>query len=263
MRLGLAANPKRGDAVEFEERFEQIARNSGWDCVRCEGMDSGAPEGGRPDVLAVLGGDGTLLRYAGLASRWDIPILGIHLGRIGFLSEIYAEEFAYSLDRIMQNQYALERHMMLSCRVDGDEPYDCLNDVLLYKKSFSGVAEISVTLDGLPVGRVFCDGIIAATPTGSTAYNISAGGPVIAPGLESITMTPVCPHTLHVKPVVASPQSVWRFTARDEITVICDGMQKRMVPGGTGITVTGSDRSVSFVRFDRKNIFRLIQEKLY
>ena len=263
MLLGLAANPERGDAVEYEERFEQIAQDSGWDCVRCDGAASGAFQEARPDVLAVLGGDGTLLRYAGPASQYGIPILGIHLGRIGFLSEIYAEEFAYSIERIRQGQYTLEEHMMLSCRVDGGEAYDCLNDVLLCKKSLSGVAEISVTLDGLPVGRVFCDGIIAATPTGSTAYNISAGGPVIAPGLESITMTPVCPHTLHVKPVVAAPESVWRFLSRDGILVICDGMQKCLVPGGTGITVTRSERCVRFIRFERKNIFRLIQEKLY
>ena len=118
MLLGLAANPERGDAVEYEDRFEQIARNSGWDCVRCDGAFSGEFPGARPDILAVLGGDGTLLRYAEPASRWNVPILGIHLGRIGFLSEIYAEEFAYSLDRIREGRYVLEQHMMLSCHCE-------------------------------------------------------------------------------------------------------------------------------------------------
>lgn len=214
------------------------------------------------DFLAVIGGDGTILRFARPASACNVPLLGVHLGRIGFLSEIEKDGFSEALTLLKRGAYRLEERMMLSCTVGADAPADCLNDVLIFKRSFSGTVEIGIEIDGRDAGRVVCDGVLAATPTGSTAYSLSAGGPVLAPGLDAILITPVCPHTLHVRPIVAGRDSRIRFFPFGPGLVAADGDQIRAIMPDDTIEVRCSDRKATFVRFEDRNIFELIARKL-
>ena len=151
---------------------------------------------------------------------------------------------------------------MLECRINGEEYPSCLNDVMISKRSFSGTIQVDLFCSGQSVGTVFSDGIIVSTPTGSTAYNLSAGGPVVTQSLDSIIVTPVCSHTLHIRPVVSAPDSVWTFHVNGEGFVAGDGIKLRQVDPDDQITVTRSHLKVRFIRFSEQNVFELISRKL-
>lgn len=232
--------------------------------VECIALDTAHPISDDEPLshLVVVGGDGSILRYANFASNRDIPILGVNRGRIGFLSEILPEAFPEALLRLQNGEYRLESRMMLSFSAGNGDIADCLNDILVFKQSFSGTVQIEVAIDGQSVGTLFADGVIAATPTGATAYSLSAGGPVIAPGLDAIVITPVCSHTLHMRPIVASPNSEIRFTVADCGCVAADGVKTSELNSGSGILVRRSAKRTTFVRFDAENLFERIHQKL-
>ena len=262
MYVGFAGSLEKSGIREQRDALMDIARKEGVDCAvydRVEEIDS---EKNPPSFLVVIGGDGSLLRFASVAAQRKVPILGVNLGRIGFLSEISTGEFSGALHKLIAGDYFLEERMMLSCRVGQGKPTICLNDVMVFKESFSGVAQIHVEVDGQAVGTVFCDGMVAATPTGSTAYSLSAGGPVITPDFDSIVVTPVCSHTLHIRPIVSGPDALWTFTLAGSGCVAADGMKCRCVRDGERILVTRAQMRAPFVRFSRKNVFELIKGKL-
>lgn len=262
MRIGFAGNLEKEGIAEYREELMQIARRAGCACEAFGGADDLRVSKLAPELLVVIGGDGTLLRFSSAAAERNIPILGVNLGRIGFLSEIDAGEFTDALGRVQNGNYRLEKRMMLSCCVDGCECASCLNDVLVFKKSFSGTIQVNLNCDGQDVGNVFCDGIIVSTPTGSTAYNLSAGGPVVTQNLDAIIVTPVCSHTLHVRPVVSAADSVWTFHVEGAGLVAGDGIRLKQVSPNDKIVVTRSERTVKFVRFREQNVFELIRSKL-
>lgn len=262
MRIGFAGNLEKQGIAEYRAELMKQAESAGHDCKAYYSNDEIKHAEHAPELLVVVGGDGSLLRFAAVAAERNIPILGVNLGRIGFLSEIAAEDFSNALERILSGDYQLEERMMLCCCVNGCECAHCLNDVLVFKQSFSGTIQVSLSCDGKDVGNVFCDGIIASTPTGSTAYNLSAGGPVIAQSLEAIAVTPVCSHTLHVRPVVTSADAVWSFRVNETGFVAGDGIKLQSVGPEDSITVTRSERRVKFIRFSEQNVFELIHRKL-
>ena len=262
MRIGFAAYLNRNGTADARERLMESAGCSGFTCVSYDDAEAIHTDPNPPDVLTVVGGDGSLLRYAHAASARKIPILGVNQGRIGFLSEITAGEFPAALEKLSAGDYRLENRMMLSCRIGQTRDLLCLNDFTVFKQSFAGIAQIEVELNEMRIGTVYCDGIIAATPTGSTAYTLSAGGPVIAPGLSAIVVTPVCPHTLHFRPFVAAPDDRLRVRVIGSGIVSADGMEKCDVTTEDVIEITRAERTAQFIRFGRKNVFELIQTKL-
>ena len=262
MKIGFAGNLEKEGIAELREHLMRCAEVQDAVCVAlCSAQDvRNMPDA--PDLLVVIGGDGTLLRFAAAAAERGIPILGVNLGRIGFLSEITAEQFSETLVRIRANEGYVEERMMLECRINDEEYPSCLNDVLISKKSFSGTIQVDLYCNGQSVGSVFSDGIIASTPTGSTAYNLSAGGPVVTQNLDSIIVTPVCSHTLHIRPIVSAPDSVWTFHVNGEGFVAGDGIKLRCVDPDDRITVTRSAKKTKFIRFSEQNVFDLISRKL-
>jgi len=262
MRIGFAGNLEKQGIAEYRAELSKQAGLAGHDCHSYDNGDEIKLAKTAPELLVVVGGDGSLLRFAAVAAELDIPVLGVNLGRIGFLSEIAVEDFPNALERILSGDYRVEKHMMLCCCVNGCECAHCLNDVLVFKQSFSGTIQVSLFCDGKDVGTVFCDGIIASTPTGSTAYNLSAGGPVVAQNLNAIAVTPVCSHTLHVRPIVTSADSVWSFHAHGDGFVAGDGIKLRKIGQSDTVVVTKSDRMVKFIRFTEQNVFELIHRKL-
>ncbi|OYV62479.1 MAG: hypothetical protein B7Z72_15165 [Gemmatimonadetes bacterium 21-71-4] len=161
---------------------------------------AGALDDADLDFLFSLGGDGTLLRSARLACRRGIPVLGINLGRVGFLAAAGPETAMETLRRVVRGEYTIEPRLALSARVgEGGEEFLAVNDVVIHKGGIARVIRMSVAVDGLEVGAYSADGIIVATPTGSTAYSMSAGGPVVVPGVDAVVITAICPHTLAVR----------------------------------------------------------------
>ena len=262
MNIGFAGNLEKEGIAELREQLMREAELRQNSCVSLCSAQEIREMPQAPDLLVVIGGDGTLLRFAAAAAEREIPILGVNLGRIGFLSEITSEQFSEALRRVQAGEGFVEERMMLECRINGEEYPSCLNDVLISKKSFSGTIQVDLFCDDQRVGTVFSDGIIASTPTGSTAYNLSAGGPVVTQNLDSIVVTPVCSHTLHIRPIVSAPDSVWTFHVNSEGFVAGDGIKLRRVDPDDRITVTRSTKTSKFIRFSEQNVFDLISRKL-
>ena len=262
MKIGFAGNLEKDGIAEFRVQLMEQAAALGEEAVALDSVDALRSEQPAPQLLVVIGGDGTLLRFASAAAHQNIPLLGVNLGRIGFLSEIAMNEFSSAIEKIQRGDYRVEERMMLLCRIN-DEPFaSCLNDILIAKQSFSGTIHIDMFIDGQPVGSVFSDGIIASTPTGSTAYNLSAGGPVVTQSLDSIIVTAVCSHTLHIRPIVSAPDAVWTFRVNGEGFVAGDGIKLSRVNPDDRISVTRSGERVRFLRFQEQNVFELIRQKL-
>ena len=217
--------------------------------------DENAAEG--CELVVVLGGDGTFLRAAELARNAEIPVLGVNLGRIGFLAEAEADALDSVLERVIRRNYRVETRMTLDVMVRvGGEIVDrgwALNDASLEKGPRLGVLGVVVEIDGRPVSAFGCDGVLIATPTGSTAYAFSSGGPVLWPDLEAILVVPNNAHALFARPMVTSPAATIAVEIEaggHDALVFCDGRREMMVPAGGRLEATRSGTPVKWVRLD-------------
>ncbi len=265
--IGLFTNPTKPEILDKVKSACQALTDAGYRCSVHASMSDAFPlaatyEAQRPDCIVAFGGDGTILRASKESVCYDAPILGVNLGRVGFLSEVPIDGLCAALDRYIRGEYELDEHMMLTYSINGIDAYDCLNDILLYKKTFSGVAEICVNVGGVDAGKVFCDGLIISTPTGATGYSISAGGPVIADGLNAAIITPICPHTLCFRPIIAAADTVLTFSLPSGGLVAADGMFISEVSAADVITVRKSEKRVLFIRMSDRNLYKLIKNRL-
>jgi NAD+ kinase len=252
--------PALGMRLSYEETLRSVA-------------DSPAPaiEPESVDALLTLGGDGTLLRAARLVPKRAVPILGVNLGRLGFLTCCPAGDLEEALRRLASNDYVVETRMTLDACVANakgveQERWRALNDVVLHKGGFARVVSVRVEVDGESVGHFSADGVVLATPTGSTAYNLSAGGPVVYPTLETILLTPVSAHTLALRPLVLPATSLVTLHANagpDELLVTVDGQVGRTFCHGEALIVRRSEHPVSIVRFPEQSFFSTMREKLH
>lgn len=266
-RIDFFTNPHKPEAVNGLLEAIRMAHRHGYVCGADECLagylgDGVTCEVSTPELLVALGGDGTMLRAANLAVQRNIPLLGINFGRIGFLSEISLSEFDASLARLENGDFRLEPHMMLACSVNGERDYRCLNDALFTKDGSTGVVGVRVEIDGIDAGTAFGDGVVVSTPTGSTAYSMSAGGPVIAPGLDAILVTPICPHTFSFRPIVAAAGAEMTFSLRGGGWLSLDGVNTVRLTERDVVKVRKANEYAQFIRFDRKNFYALIREKL-
>jgi len=222
------------------------------------------------DALVTLGGDGTLLRGARLLSGRPVPILGINLGRLGFLTSCGRGEAELALRRLAAGDYTAERRMQLEA-VSLDSAgtarkrWFALNDVVLHKGGFARVVHLSVSANGDPIGTYAADGIVCSTPTGSTAYSLSAGGPVVVPTVESIVLTPISPHTLAIRPLVLAADTELRVhtdDGPDELLVTVDGQVGTTFGVGDTLLVRRAQRHALIVRFPGSTFFSVLTRKL-
>jgi NAD+ kinase len=246
--------------LSFEETLGEVA-----------GPDAPVIEPGKVDALLTLGGDGTLLRAARLDAGQGVPILGINLGRLGFLTCCPAGMMEEALQRFAAGDYTVEKRMTLDARVLDAGGRDrahwrALNDVVLHKGGFARVVTMRVEANGEMVARYSADGIVLATPTGSTAYNLSAGGPVVFPTLETILVTPVSAHTLALRPLVLPPSAEVLVQPEDgpeELLVTVDGQVGTTFAIGETLAVRRSQTPVPIVRFGEGSFFATMREKLH
>lgn len=210
------------------------------------------------ELVLVLGGDGTFLRAAELARNAEIPVLGVNLGRIGFLAEAEAEAIDEILAHVIARDYRIEHRMTLDVVVSaagGEVLYRgwALNEASLEKGTHQGVLGVVVAIDGRPVSAFGCDGVLVSSPTGSTAYAFSAGGPVVWPDLEAIIVVPNNAHALFARPMVTSPNAVITVDVgadNPDAVVLCDGRREAVVPSGGRIEVTKCQAPLKWVRLD-------------
>jgi NAD+ kinase len=222
------------------------------------------------DVLLTMGGDGTFLRGARFLRGRQIPIAGLNLGRLGFLTSGSREHLSVSLERIAARDYVVERRMALEAFVidaSGRESYRsrAVNDVVLHKGGFARVLQLRAKVDGQEVARYAADGVIAATPTGSTAYSLSAGGPIVVPTVESILLTPVSPHTLAMRPLVLPPTAAIELEVVREVAelmVTVDGQVGAIFSAGETLHVRRSPESILIARMDTEGFWAKLREKL-
>jgi NAD+ kinase len=260
LRNLLALGPELGLSFAFEE---ELAKAAGTDCDRLTG-----PEG--LDVLVTLGGDGTLLRGARFLDGRETPILGVNLGRLGFLTSCGGDEAERALARFAKGDYMAEARMGLEASVlaqDGAVAtrFLVLNDCVLHKGGFARVLRMKVTIDGESIGSYSADGIIVSTPTGSTGYALSAGGPVVVPTVESLIVTPVSPHTLAIRPLVLPPTAVVQLQPEDgpsELLVTADGQVGAHLSQGQVLQVRRAPTPVRIVRFPGTSFFDVLRHKL-
>jgi NAD+ kinase len=209
------------------------------------------------ELVLVLGGDGTFLRAAELARNAEIPVLGVNLGRIGFLAEAEAEAIDVILEHVVARDYRIEQRMTLDVVVtkDGAELSRgwALNEASLEKGAHQGVLGVVVAVDGRPVSAFGCDGVLVSSPTGSTAYAFSAGGPVVWPDLEAIIVVPNNAHALFARPMVTNPNAVITVDIdpdNPDALVLCDGRREAPVPAGGRLQVTKCRTPLKWVRLD-------------
>jgi NAD+ kinase len=218
-------------------------------------VDERAAEG--CELVLVLGGDGTFLRAAELARNVEIPVLGVNLGRIGFLAEAEADAIDSVLDHVINRNYRVEERMTLDIvvRIDGQIAHRgwALNEASLEKGPRLGVLGVVLEVDGRPVSTFGCDGVLVSTPTGSTAYAFSAGGPILWPDLESILVVPNNAHARFARPMVTSPDASIAIEVEAsgyDAMVFCDGRREMVVPAGGRLEVTRCGTPLKWVRLD-------------
>jgi NAD+ kinase len=225
------------------------------------------------DLIVVLGGDGSLIGMAGRIAEAgvDVPIVGVNFGNLGFLTEITLEELYQSLESVIDGTAIIEERMMLRARTLRDgQPFAerlALNDVVITKGALSRIIDLAVAIGDQPVMRMRADGLIIASPTGSTAYNLAAGGPILHPEVDALLLTPIAPHMLTNRPIVLPGGSEVRIQsamsgANDEVFVTFDGQSGHALEDGDVILVSRADRPLRLIRDSSRTYFDVLRQKL-
>jgi len=259
-------------AARIRERYPQLtvladrtlAHALGW--PRVEDRELSA----RADLTVVLGGDGTLIYAARLLAGRGVPILGVNLGSLGFMTEIPVEELFSTLEEVLAGRFQVDSRMKLTCRlIRGGRVLiedEILNDVVINKGALARIADHETSIDGVPITTYKADGVILATPTGSTAYSLSAGGPIVHPSVDCTVLSPICSHALTQRSIVVPADRVIRVTLRSETAdtyLTLDGQTGHGLQGGDCIEVVRSPNRVNLVRNPRVAYFSILRQKLH
>ena len=235
------------------------------DNVHKEQLEAYADNGAQ--CVLVLGGDGTLIQVAGALSGKDIPLLGINLGTLGYLAEVEKDQIIPTLDRLIEDRYEIEERMMLSAETGG-VMQDALNDIVIARQGELRVLRYRVYVNDRCLTTYEADGIIVSTPTGSTGYNLSAGGPIVEPSASIILMTPICPHTLNTRTVVLSAEDEIRIELiegrhdRADACVSCDGAMSINLTAGDVVDIRKAEGVTKFIKMSREGFLEVLGRKL-
>jgi NAD+ kinase len=222
------------------------------------------------DCILVFGGDGSILRAKQLALDTGAPILGINLGYLGFLSESTLPEIALSLENLKLGKYKLLHRMLINCRLkrNGRVVFQglALNDAVIYKADSPGLIHVRIKASGRYVFDARCDGVVTCTPTGSTAYSLSAGGPILAPEMKAMVLSPLNPHILSLRPMVfpSTEKLAMKVYGLHETAMLSlDGVNSHVIKEGDEIVVTASERTVSFVKLSNRTFYQILRNKMH
>lgn len=276
MKVGIIANKSYSEQIApfFKKFLEWLNENDVDFCVEAEFAElAGYPYGisiltmlSKVELLIILGGDGTILRAARLMGKHQIPMLGIRFGRLGFLAELSGDTYEEELRDILSGNYRIDERMVLETHVSTyDESYYALNDIVLLRSATSRLLTAEVFVDDEYMNTFRSDGIIVASPTGSTAYSLSAGGPIVTPGMNAFIINPICPHMLSNRPMVVSGNREIHIRFKelsDGCIVSFDGQQDTPVEPDTLINVRRAEHKVFLVRTKNSNFYSVLRNKL-
>ncbi len=231
----------------------------------CKSCEPKIPED--TDIIIVIGGDGTILKVAKLATKLDCPILGINAGHLGYLASVKNENLEI-IKRILTKDYCVENRCMIRAEKYTNgvcvDACDCLNDAVISKDMMSNVIDIKLTI-GNDTMLYRADGIIAATPTGSTAYSLSAGGPVVDPQMNCVVLTPVCPHTLVARSLVVNGNTPIKISVNGaketKINLMCDGRKGFSLSEDDTVSISISENKAKFIKLNDVSVYKVLSEK--
>lgn len=271
MRVAVVVADNKPEALAASERVLALVAHRGWEAVTVLARQADPPSISDCHLVVVLGGDGTFLAAARLAIGSEAPLLGVDLGRLGFLSEVDLSELPEALARFESGDYKVESRAMLHILARRGEHIlgeaTALNDAAISKGAFARLVELEAHLDGAYLSSYHADGLVVATPTGSTAYALSAGGPVLAPNLDVMVLTPVCPHTLGARPFVVGTASVLRLVVRgpvgEDLVLAADGQPLPPLRAGDEVVLRLSPHRTRMVRLGGAGFFERLRTKLH
>lgn len=256
-RVGFAFNPTNPAAVELRDRAERWCRARGVEAWAAPAGDTDGliAELPRTDVLVVLGGDGTFLRAAMGVARVDVPLLGVNLGKVGFLSKAEAHELEPLLERIVSGSFSLQDRMLLEAAIrsggatDGGPRFTALNDVVIARGSLVRVCRLDVSIDESHLATFVADGLVVSSPTGSTGYSFSAGGPILDPISRNLIVTPIAAYLSAIRSIVVSPSQTVRCRIVDahEALISIDGREERPLEVGDVVEVRAVEQPIRLV----------------
>jgi NAD+ kinase len=279
MKIGVFANPYKKFLVDnFSALLELIARQGVEIFCPQDLVDSGLKPTsqcqimiakeipGRCDMIFCFGGDGTVLRTVQVVRHHQTPILTINVGGLGFLTEVMYEDFEKALKSVLAGDYQIEERLLLQGRFAQDEnPMIVLNEITVEKGRSTRVIEVRVEINGRYFNDYVADGLIISTPTGSTGYSLSSGGPIVVPTNNCIILNPICPHSLTNRPVIIPAESVIRtqiFTDYPQVIISGDNQDIREVPSRTVLDITRAPFNVRLIKYSDSDYFTLLRNKL-
>jgi NAD+ kinase len=276
--VGIVTKPHHQAAKPVVEQIMSWLAERGKDvCLDVDtaaliGAKGGLPKPQMPplvDLMVVLGGDGTLLSVARLLEKRDVPILGVNLGGLGFLTEVTLNELFPTLEKIFKSEYTPDTRLLIRAEVyrQGERVVSsyCLNDTVISKGVLARMIRLEVSINGQFVTSLRGDGLILATPTGSTAYSMSSGGPIVNPSVQALVFTPICPHTLTHRPIVMASTATISVTMKsreDGAMVTFDGQVGFTLRPDDVIEVKAAEHKITLIRAPEKNFYAILREKL-
>jgi len=258
MYIGIITNKEKDPALTYTSHICDFLQGQGAICRTEDNLENNEA------FWVILGGDGTMLRHSHRAAMYNIPLLGINLGNLGFLTDVERQDGISALKKALAGDYQTEQRLMLAVQYDGIEAEPdglALNDV--YVGANGGLKVFSVCVNGYLMDKIRADGIIVATPTGSTAYNLSAGGPILVPNGEMMVITPVCPHSLNTRPVVVSAEDTVQIIAHQNSPVSIDGEKKGEIAAESSIIVRKSPRYATILKTAPAHLHAVLRRKKF
>jgi len=273
-RVGFVIKPHAPDVEKILDELIRYFEKKNMECLleqeaaRKLKKDQGVPREELPaavDLIVVLGGDGTLLSIAHLAAQKKVPVLGVNLGSLGFLTEVPLDEVYLTLDAFLGgDETVISPRRMLEAR-HKNKSYYCLNDVVINKGALARMIQCRIWLDDKKIATLRSDGLIISTPTGSTAYSLAAGGPIIQPYVPAIIISPICPHTLSFRPMVISSEcciKIELLTSGEEVYLTLDGQRGDLMVKNDVVEISCCAFELHLISSPGRNYFDLVQEKL-
>jgi NAD+ kinase len=268
----LMMHPKHEDSKTIAAQIVSVLHTEGiavstepWLAKALGGMP-GFDSSAAPDFVLAVGGDGTFLTAVQTAVRLDIPVLGVNIGHIGFLIEITLDQLPGMCKRLQAGDYAVENRMMLDVHRKGEIVRTALNDVVISRAGYARLITVKALVENDLVARYMADGLIVSTPTGSTGYSLSAGGPIVCPDVECILLSPVCPHSLQHRPVIAAASQVITVELdcepEQQVQLDVDGQIVCKLDICESIAIQRSEKTAKLIRFGTESFFHRIRDKL-
>lgn len=276
--VGIVANTEKEKTAEYARLLAQWLADRGIEVfIEAEIAAKIGFRGGlswdelaqKTQLIAVLGGDGTMLRTARYVAKYDVAIVGINMGSFGYLTEINLSEMHSALELILAGNYVTEKRMMLDVAISRDKTIiatgTVLNDAVINRGNLSRIGELAITINNIYLTTYKADGLIISTPTGSTAYSLSAGGPIVYPEKDLIIINPICPHTLTNRPIISPEDSVLQITLWSKekgATLTLDGQESYRIKSGDVIDVKKSNHVTKLVLSPHRDYWEILRSKL-